>query len=494
MTLGKTRFVFVAGLVAYALYLHAAFIVYVRDPIFSPDSIGYAQPAVSLLLGEGFKLDAVHTPGYPLFLYGVLWLTHSFLGVLIAQHLLAMVTGLLAGVFYYRFLWPSFSGAACVAFLTSSLPLPLIYAHYVLTETLYTFLLLVVVYAVSGHRDRRVTADVRLGVWTTLAILTRPVGRSLLGLLGVEPFLNARGAQAWRTAALRLGSAGALLLLFACWNRAQAGFFGLDRMKNVALFTTAAHYLDADRIADPNVRALLTPIYARHAADMPDGSWVYAAADGPVKTLEQAYAPNALNDVFGRLAWQAIRAHPWRFMADRLVIVFRFFWEAAEIPRYYLLPEASYFSYEGLRLYGSLADRVGTRAWSLLHYGPAESAAYFATLHFVPTGRRSGQLPFLPRSANDHAYAYDRVLKTWPPFGGLWICLRALPWVALLAAVLLYRNPKKRGVVTILLLTMGCHVAASTLAAWQDWRFVLPVLPLYWILVIAGIQVKSTSA
>ena len=128
--------VFVMG---WALAIHVSFLRAIPDPIFAPDSGGYVSPALHRLSGHSFDLNPERTPMYSIFLYGALRATHDFFGVLVVQHGLALVTGLIAGLLYYRYLRKSLIGTALLFFLSAALPLPAVYAHYILTENLYTF-------------------------------------------------------------------------------------------------------------------------------------------------------------------------------------------------------------------------------------------------------------------------------------------------------------------------------------------------------------------
>jgi 4-amino-4-deoxy-L-arabinose transferase-like glycosyltransferase len=481
----------IVGLALYGLLIHGAFIAQVRDPIFSPDSVSYAEPAINLFFGKSYTLDAQRTPVYSFFLYIALKITRSFLGILIVQHAVAVMTGLIAGFLYYRFFRPSWLGAACVAFLSSSLPLPAVYAHYVLTETFYTFLFTgTVLLFLVGHTDRRRSLWALIGVLATMTILTRPTGRALIVILMLLPFLDAPKERHWKAIQYGAGTVTLLLLLFSFWNYAHFGFFGLDRMKNIALFSTTARYLDPHKIKDPKVRDILLPVYAHHTAEeFQDGSWVYGSPDGPLRTLSRFYPDSQQQDALcSTLAWQGIRQQPIQFIVDRMKIIRDFFMRYAETPLYYLIPEGSYFVYQGLRIYGEIVDRSTPRAWALLHYGPEEATAYLTQMRLFPTGRPSGQLPFVPRSPGDTVYHFDRVLIWWRPLALLIRYLRFLPLFALAAASALRTRSKTRYPVLVLVLALGLHVAVSSMAAWQDWRFVVPVLPLYFILAVAGLQ------
>ena len=108
-------------LVFWALLIHARFILSVPDPVFAPDSATYDHPALNLLFGKAFNLPPQRTAVYPLFLYAALKLSGSFTGVLVIQHALAVLTGLGAAFFYYRFMRKSKWGALFIFFGSAAL-------------------------------------------------------------------------------------------------------------------------------------------------------------------------------------------------------------------------------------------------------------------------------------------------------------------------------------------------------------------------------------
>src|SRR5262249_8630280 len=156
---------------------------------------------------------------YPLFLYVTLMVTRRFLGVLFVQHLLALATGAAAAAMFYCYFSASRVGAALVFFLSASLPLPAVYAHHILTETLYTFYVLAAVgFILAGHGTGRWEWWSAAGVAVALGALTRPAGRAFLGVVAVAPFLEHLKIRRWRGLLGGLGTACGILLAAALWN------------------------------------------------------------------------------------------------------------------------------------------------------------------------------------------------------------------------------------------------------------------------------------
>src|SRR4051812_15478163 len=118
------------SLLLFAAALHLAFFRAFPDPLFDSDSPGYFRPALSLLYRGHLAIHPFRTEGYPLFLFSLLRLFHSFSAVLVAQHLLLLLTAALTAAFY----WTVVDKNAPLSFLAGWLvliaPEPLIYSHW----------------------------------------------------------------------------------------------------------------------------------------------------------------------------------------------------------------------------------------------------------------------------------------------------------------------------------------------------------------------------
>jgi hypothetical protein len=171
-----------------AIAAHVLFIV-VTSPHAVPtsqshfDARQYRELADSLAAGEGFVLsrkggrgpDLTRTPIYPIFVsaFGSGW--DPVPTVLVAQHLLVLVTAWLTWWWVRSRAGEPF--AAAIAFALVALDLTtMTYASYLLTEALFTFLLTVAIVAWPLPGDSRPGARAALaGVAWGLATLTRPI-------------------------------------------------------------------------------------------------------------------------------------------------------------------------------------------------------------------------------------------------------------------------------------------------------------------------------
>jgi 4-amino-4-deoxy-L-arabinose transferase-like glycosyltransferase len=196
-----------------ALAVRLAFLSDDPPLLLTTDSITYARPAMQLALGQGFDVGLRRTPGYPLFLAS-LW---SAFGpnawpILFAQHLLGLVT---AGVTWQlgRLAYGRLAGL--LGGLAVALAGPqLLYEHYLMTETLFTFLLaLGLLAAVAGLRRSSGLLLLVSGLVFGLCALTRPLGQLFPLVLPAAVLLGAAGGASWRIRLHQAGRVTALVLV-----------------------------------------------------------------------------------------------------------------------------------------------------------------------------------------------------------------------------------------------------------------------------------------
>lgn len=195
-------------LVAFTLRSAFAF----RAPAFvTKDSIEYVEPALALVDGEPFILAQRRTPVYPLFMSGaVAVFGRDLLGITFAQHLLGVITA----AFTYGIGRLTFGRAAgLLAGLAAALSSPLlIYEHYLITESVFTFfLILAILLLVAGLRSERRAYFAAGGLALGMAALTRPVGQAVLVAL---PFAALFVFRRWRPSIMAVALAGGCFALF----------------------------------------------------------------------------------------------------------------------------------------------------------------------------------------------------------------------------------------------------------------------------------------
>jgi 4-amino-4-deoxy-L-arabinose transferase-like glycosyltransferase len=216
----SSEWVLLGSLLLLALMVRLAF--HFRSPAFvGKDSQSYFLPGWELARAEPFDLGQRRTPGYPLFIAGViLALGEELRSLALAQHFVGVatvgVTYLLGRIAFGR---STALAAGLLVALNGSL---LIYERYVMSEALFTFLLsLTVLAAVLAVRHWRPPTDstrtwqhwrwLLVGLACGFAVLARPVAQVVLPLLVLTIMLAA--GRNWRASLLGLAALTAGLLL-----------------------------------------------------------------------------------------------------------------------------------------------------------------------------------------------------------------------------------------------------------------------------------------
>lgn len=179
------------------------------------DSFEYLQPAFSLLNGQGFELALRRPPIYPLFAAGVMAVLGQNLQALaFAHHLLGVLVTALA-YWLAAALFGRVGGLVAGLLVAVNSPL-LLYEHYVLSEPLFTLLLLVGCLAtvLALQRDH-VWLYVLAGALLGLAVLARPVAQAVLVAVPLAA-LATRGSLRRAVAPTAL-IVGVALLVFVPW-------------------------------------------------------------------------------------------------------------------------------------------------------------------------------------------------------------------------------------------------------------------------------------
>ena len=238
---GKDRLV-LAGILLIALTARLALFAAAcyRSPdmatLHTGDTRSYIEPATSLLKQGEFSdhgvPELIRTPGYPILLTLGIALGHVELITFALQTLLSLVT--VAMVYQ---LTRSFTGsrpAAVYAGLFLAVePLSLIYTSYLMAETLFTCLLVLMVAALANYDRRRAWAPlVAAGLLLAAASLVRPVTYYLPPLIALA--LAGRGF--WRAEPRCFGTGhGGVLHRGLCPDGrlagAQLGHDGLQRFR-----------------------------------------------------------------------------------------------------------------------------------------------------------------------------------------------------------------------------------------------------------------------
>jgi 4-amino-4-deoxy-L-arabinose transferase-like glycosyltransferase len=160
------------------LLLRFASVLFVHTPMISDDK-DYDQLARSLVEGRGFVLDgqptAYRTPGYPLIIAAVYAIVgESILAVKFLQAGVDILSCFLIFAIGKKLLGEDVGFLAAV--LLALFPIQILYVSLLMTETIFTCLLLCSIYLLVSEGDRSsLKTDIYFGVLIGVAGLVRPV-------------------------------------------------------------------------------------------------------------------------------------------------------------------------------------------------------------------------------------------------------------------------------------------------------------------------------
>jgi len=242
------------AVVVRVLFAIGAWLVATDVTVFHVSDTGtYIAPARELLTNgtftRGGRPELVRTPGYPLLLVPGIWLGRVEATTITLQIVLSVLT--VAGVYVLgRRLCASRRVALVAAALYAVEPLSVIYSSMLVTETLFTFLVVwSLVLIVAYTRESRLTALVGGTALLTASAYVRPAGYflpfSLVAVLGGYAALR-RSWSVLRDLAL---AAASIVVVVAPWqlrNRAL-GFHGISAISAENLYFYSAAGLRAAR-------------------------------------------------------------------------------------------------------------------------------------------------------------------------------------------------------------------------------------------------------
>ncbi|GLW65694.1 hypothetical protein Arub01_39380 [Actinomadura rubrobrunea] len=317
---------------ALALAVRAVAMLGYPTALWFGDSVGYLRVALTL------EPSITRASAYGVMLLALRPL-HSLAAVVAVQHLF----GLLTAVLLYALVWRHARAAwpdrpLRPGLLGAAVALPVLFdgyqiqlEHLLLSETLFTFLLVAAITALLWNA--------RVGVWTAaaaglllgLAGTTRSAGLPLLAIVLVWLVAGGPARRPRAAPAAALIAAFALpLLLYATWFKAVHGRFALTGTEKVFLYSRTAEFADCSIIKPrPELRDLCP-------REPPEGvSPAYAALwtdRSPFARLPGGKM--GANRRAGEFAWAAIRAQPLDYA--RVVVrdtLRAFWWKRTVYPR-----------------------------------------------------------------------------------------------------------------------------------------------------------------
>jgi len=202
------------------------------------DTRGYMLLAKNLLEGHGFSgstsppyaPDNFRTPGFPLVLALVYWLfDFQIAPFFFLNSLISAITCGMAFLILRQYLDQRVAllGGLLLAFDVDSI----MYANFILTETLYTFVLIVAAYFFFEYlRTNRLWQLMASSIFLALNVYVRPAGiyTAAIVFIGMGIYCRFRAPFRWQRAALALVVFAALLAPWYLRNALQVGRFEIS--------------------------------------------------------------------------------------------------------------------------------------------------------------------------------------------------------------------------------------------------------------------------
>jgi hypothetical protein len=284
-----------------------------RPAIWFPDSYTYVVTALRP------RPDLVRPAGYSMFLR-LLEPFHSFGFVVFVQHLLGLATGVLVYAAVRRghgLAWAATLAATPVVLDAYQVQLE----HLLVSDTLFTFLVVAAVFAGMGTLTWRTACAA--GALLAAATLTRTVGLPLIIVVGafllVRQVIAARGPVG-RSLPLLVGLFAIVALApiagYAAWFSATYHRFGIVGSNGVFLYARTMSFADCGVMRPPPDLAVLcddTPPRRRP----PSQEYVWAP-DAPLVALPGITFTGETDRLAGRFAFLALRSQPADYAASVL--------------------------------------------------------------------------------------------------------------------------------------------------------------------------------
>lgn len=300
---------------------------------FNHDAIEYWHMGLAILRGDWSAVDHIprRTPGYPLFLSLIVWLSgpNALLVTFLLQHLASLLAWLLAALAAYR--WTRDMRAAVAAYAVGALGLaPALFANHVLSESLFVLLLMLhLVGLFEGQRTGSTRYGLGVGLVAAAATMVRPLAALLvafeLPMLMLTPWLSRRcrllfaaaiglscylplGAWCLRNGAVHgtgpfLCTNSDLALYWVCF---ETGYNELPMPEDLEMVQWLGENADMERFADRAGQTIYLP-------------WILRREGG----LSSVQADRVL----GQAAWTAIARSPTQFLGGAAGRFLGFWWD-----------------------------------------------------------------------------------------------------------------------------------------------------------------------
>lgn len=196
----------------------------------------------------------VRPSGYSFFLR-LLLPFHSFELVVLVQHLIGLAVGVGIYVLLLRLRVPALLAAAGAApQLLDAYQVAL--EHMVLSETLFTALLVGAVLCLLWNRRVGVLGALGAGLFLSAASVTRSVGLPLAAVAGLWLLVRWPG---WRSAGVFAAALALPLAAYCGWHQAEHGTFAVSGSTGIFLYSRTATFADCSVLNPPERLRVLCP-------------------------------------------------------------------------------------------------------------------------------------------------------------------------------------------------------------------------------------------
>lgn len=261
--------------------------------------------------------DAVRTAGYSMFLAAVYEIAADLDLVLAIQHLLGIATGLVVYAIVRRVGAPVWAGVVSAAAVLLALDQVLV-EHTMISEVLFTFVLVVALYAgvraldeprpIAGPVTTQHLWLVAAGALIALTAWVRGVSSPLVPAVALF-FVLAIPGPVWARigrGAIAGAAGAAVLLVYFGLNSAATGTFGMTQATGWAIYSRAAPFADCSQFTPPAGTEKVcdgTPVDTRAGPDY------YSWSKRSPAHRQFGFPPEG-DDVLGEFGVRAILAQP----------------------------------------------------------------------------------------------------------------------------------------------------------------------------------------
>lgn len=448
------------------LKVHADFFHVFPNPFFQSDSSSYLTPVLSLLFNGTFPLSPIRTPGYPLFLAGILSVFSTYSSVLVIQHILHLLTASVIGFIYFRFFNSSLKIAVIIGFISAVLARPLVYAHTFMSDNFFAFLFIIALafFLIATQRNS-LLLWILTGFSVALAFMVRPAAWALFASLALGTWVLVEKKYRMRSFGTFIGTVTLLLFSFSGINWVRTGYFGLCRLGPITLFGSTAYLLSPETIANETVREVLRKIYKKDLGRFGDQNWVMYNPEGPAEALRKLKMSQDLDQVLSELSRQTLLEHPIRYSFDQFKMLVRFLFEGPKRPQRMIPKENTYL--------------LGMQRMDQFTQEFPQSLLFQAR----DTNSRNPQF-----ISDNGLFPFDK--KGWLAHF-LWPVVTCMTWMPISSVVLTLFCiflPETRGRSLFFLSLICTHIILSNVGAGIDGRYGIPLEPIYILLFVAGVE------